>query len=1006
MEVGLLGPLRITEHGEDVPLKGPKLRALVGILAVHRSQPVSAERLIDLLWGDDAPSNPANALQAQISVLRRALGADGVTTAANGYALNLDPASYDVARFEELAGAGRAAIERGDIAGGVAQLRDALALWRGSALSDFAYDDWARPEITRLEELRAAAADARIDAELMLGRDADLVAEIEASLADDRLRERRWAQLMLALYRSGRQADALRAFAEARETLVEELGIDPGPELVELEGKILNHHPSLASTSAARTTARGALPTPLTTFFGRERELAAITTAIEDEGRRLVTLMGAGGAGKTRVAIEAAHQAVEREPALLAGFATLETVTDADAIGQVVATALGLRREGLPTGSAADVLDTIAATLHDRPALLVLDNCEHVVGSAARVAEHLLLQCPMLRIIATSREALGVSGERLVAVGSLEPADATALFSDRATSARPSLLVDELAPDVSAICDRLDGMPLAVELAAARARVLPIPQIAERLADRFRLLTGGSRTAVPRQQTLRAVVDWSYDLLFEQERELFARLAVFTGGWTLDAAEAICSDGALPAADVLDVLGSLVEKSLVIAEPTDRYRMLQTLAEYARERLAASPASALVRDRHARWYADRADGADVGLTSVDAAAWRARLEGELDNLRAAFDWLCEQGAAEQAQRLANEIALLWWLRGDFAEGARWSERAAALPDGDAVALRAVNRAWAAFYTANSRGVTDDPMSDASAAVTELEATDDLRSLMKARIMLATLRSRRRHPLLEHDARAAIETAAEHGDPWFEGVGSALLAMSKVRRGDLDGATSAAERSVELLGSVNDHALVFEAWSVLMTIALLSGRPGDAEALAREQVETARAAHLPQYEEWGLARVGFALAAQDEIGAARAAFDAALALRSEPWADAFAHVGRAICARHAGDLATAGADVSSALELQERIGASSEQAYLHLLAGWLAVDAGNTADARAAAERAVDLQADNPTITAMAQEVRAAAARQDGDACAAVEPAPPAGHVVWIFTRPDAARVSA
>ena len=1002
MEVGLLGPLRLTEHGEDVPLKGAKLRALVGILAVHRSELVGAERLIDLLWGEEPPTNPANALQAQISVLRRTLGADRVRTEGGAYALALDPNASDVARFEELVASGRAAADRGDMMAAAQQLRDALALWRGDALAEFAYEDWARTEITRLEALRAAAMDARIDAELALGRDADLIADIEASLASDRLHEHRWAQLMIALYRSGRQGDALRAFADARATLVDELGLDPGPELVELESKILNHDPSLTPMAANRTPLRGRLPTPLTTFFGRARELEALAAALGDDTRRLITLIGPGGAGKTRVAVAAAHEATVRDDTLLAGFATLETVTDTEAIAPAVAGALGLRREGLPTASSGDVLDAVAGALVDRPALLVLDNCEHIVADAARVAEELLLRCPTLTILATSREALTVTGEHLIAIGPLDPADATALFADRATAAKPSIGIDESDADVGAICERLDGMPLAVELAAARARVLPVPQIAERLADRFRLLTGGSRTAVPRQQTLRAVVDWSYELLFEHERTLFARLAAFSGGWTLDAAEAICSDESMPAEDVLDVLASLVEKSLVIAEPTGRYRMLQTLAEYARERLAESAsASTTVRDRHACWYAELARGADEGLTSIDAVTWRARLEADLDNLRAAFDWLCESGV-EDGPRLASEIALLWWLRGDFAEGARWADRAAALADDGA--LRAVNDAWAAFYRANSRGETDQEVADAAAAVHSLETLNDTRSLTKARVILGAIRSRRRDPLLERDACAAIDAAAAHGDPWYEGVANALLAMSRVRGGDLAGAAAAAERSVELLDLVNDRALIFEAWSVLVTIALMTGRPDDAEALAREQVDTARAAHLPQYEEWGLARVGYSLAARGDSAAAIEAFDAALALGAERWADAFAHLGRAICERRNGDRAAARADVDQALLLQQRIGALTEQAYLHVFDAWLAIDDADADTARSATKRAVDLLPDNESIRAMAEEIQAAAAIVDGDPAVAIEPAPPTGHVVWIFTRADVERL--
>ena len=1015
MRIGLLGPLRVVVGDEQFSLRGAKQRCLVGVLALQRGGAVAADRLIELIWGDDLPANPHNALQAQIATTRRALGTDAIETIGTAYALRDDAAASEIAMFERLAADGRAAAEVGDHAAAARTLQDALALWRGPALADFAYEDWARPEITRLEELRAATIDARVDAELALGRDADLVGEIEAHLAHDRLREHRWAQLMLALYRSGRQADALRAASEARRTLVEELGVDPGPELAELEAQILDHDVAPAPRrSIVADMTRPPLPAPWTRFFGREQELEAVTGLIGGGDTRLVTLVGPGGAGKTRLSVEVAHH-VDRTDGTDAVFVPFDTVTDEEGLVSALSAAIGLRRDGPTVVTAADSLRAVAALLHDRPTLLVLDNCEHVVAGAAQLAQTLLTACPKLRVLATSREALGVTGERIVSLGPLAPAAAAALFVDRATAVA-DVDIDPSADDVIVICERLDGLPLAVELAAARAKALPVGQIAERLAQRFRLLTGGARTAVPRQQTLRAVVDWSYELLFEDERRLFARLAVFANGCTLDAAEAICSDEELPVGDLLDVLSNLVDKSLVVADRHGemvRYRMLQTLAEYAQERLAGHADAEAVRGRHADWFLALGHRANTGLTSREAARWREGLEADLDNLRVAFDWLCEAGRGADALGLSTDIALLWWLRGDWAEGHRWAEQAAAAPGRAPDDLRALNDAWASFYGASNGGEPHDAVLRCRDAVARLEATDDARRRTTGAVVLATLLSRQRDPSLLEAATRAIDASAEHGDPWFQGVAHALLALYQIRIGALDAATDAATRSVELLDAIGDRAVIFEARSVLVTVAQLAGRLDEAEALVEDMSNAACESNVRHYEQWCCTRLGFIRTERGDVASGEELHRSALAMAADPWADAHAHLGLAVCARRCGDMAGAHDHYARAVAIHERIGAHIEVAYMHLTQAWAELECGDTDEALRLADLAELVVADPgvASVSAMSAEIHAAVAAERGDEAGArrlldhaEELAPVVGHAAWWLTRQDVAAV--
>ena len=554
----LFGQLEAADGGVALAVRGAKQRALLALLALHRGEPVSADRLIDALWGDGLAAKPANALQAQIGQLRRTLGAGAIVTTEAGYALAVGPDEVDVVRFEQLVAKGRRLAEAGEMAQASAALGEALGLRRGEPLAEFAYAGFADTERAQLDELTLVAIETRAGADLALGRHGELAGELEAQCRQHPLRERLWELLILALYRAGRQADALRAYTEVRDRLAGELGIDPGPALRELQARILAQDPSLAAASpapvrAAAPAAAGNLRERLSSFIGRDAELEQVLGSVR--ASRLVTLTGPGGTGKTRLAVEAAA-ALRAEYQDGAWLVELASVAAPDGVGPAVAGALGAVASALgspqPPGSAVQL---IVRHLAGRSLVVVLDNCEHVIAEAAALADTLAGAVPGLRLIATSREALGIPGEVLVPVGGLAIPAAVELFADRARAVQPGFLADGQAGDViEDICRRLDGLPLAVELAAARLRALPLATVAERLDDRFRLLTGGARTALPRQQTLRAVVDWSYDLLFEDERRLFARLAAFTGGCDLAAAEAICADDQVPAGEILDVL--------------------------------------------------------------------------------------------------------------------------------------------------------------------------------------------------------------------------------------------------------------------------------------------------------------------------------------------------------------------------------------------------------------------------------------------------------------------
>ncbi|MEV0123538.1 BTAD domain-containing putative transcriptional regulator [Streptomyces sp. NPDC050703] len=697
MRYRLLGSTQaIRPDGTPVAVGGPRVRALLTVLALRAGRAVPAPALVDEVWAADPPADAPGALQALVGRLRKALGPGVIASVDGGYQLRADPDDVDVFRFERLVGEGAGALAAGDAAKAAGLLDDALALWGGEPLADLPdrTAEATRRQARRLDALRTRAA-----AALALGRAEQALPELAALCDAHPLDEPLQALRLRALRDAGRAAEALAAYDGVRRLLADRLGTDPGPELRALHQELLRapEPPDRAPgrPAAARAPRRtGNLRARLTSFVGREADIDALRDDLTRA--RLVTLLGPGGAGKTRLSQEAAEAVAENLPGGV-WLAELAPVEDPADVPEAVLTALGAR-ETVLRGAGAEEMRVFSERHGEDPVvrlvehcagrrmLIILDNCEHVVGAAARLADELLARCPDLRILATSREPLGVPGESLRPVEPLPEPVALRLLAERGAAARPGFTVDG-DPDAAAeICRRLDGLPLAIELAAARLRLLTLRQIADRLDDRFRLLTSGARTVLPRQQTLRAVVDWSWELLDDAERAVLRRLSVFAGGCDLPAAEAVCAtaDGAY---DVADLLGSLVDKSLVVAAPSPlpgegmRYRLLETVAEYAGERLDEAGDRTGAERAHLTHYREVARTTDPELRGRGQLTAVERLETEYENVRTALRHAVAARDEQEALCLVLSLSWYWQIRGLRLETRNWSRDVTALgPD--------------------------------------------------------------------------------------------------------------------------------------------------------------------------------------------------------------------------------------------------------------------------------------------------------------------------------------
>jgi predicted ATPase/DNA-binding SARP family transcriptional activator len=670
VEFRLLGHVEAQLDGRRLDIGHARQQCVLVALIVDVNHPVPADQMIDRVWADDLPHRARNALAAYISRLRQVFGGTEVRIVreSGSYVLKTDALSVDIHRFRHITSQARATADPAD----AANLFDsALGLWRGEPFATLD-TPWVNEVRTAVEAERISATLDRNDAALQAGRHADLLGELVMAAQAHPLDERLAAQLMLAQYRSGRQAEALETYRLMRERLIEELGVDPSPTLRSVHQRILDGDTAApgqkASHPIADRSAVIALPRRATSFVGRTQDLSRLADALHQGP--LLTLTGVGGVGKTRLALEVAGRERERfrDGVWLCELAPLD---DGAAVGHAMAAALRLQqRQGL------DIESTVIEYLATRELLLIVDNCEHLLDPTAGLVDRIIKHCAQVTVLSTSREALGVEGEQIYAVPPLAAEEATALFADRARAGRPDFdLEREPVGAVAEICRQLDGLPLAIELAAARMRVMSSLDVARRL-DTLRLLSGGSRGALPRQQSVTATIDWSYRLLAEPERSLFARLSVFAGGFDLDAAHGACGEDGAHQHDTLDLLTGLVDKSMVTMRSDGgetRYGVLETLRAYGRERLCDNGVDGIYARRHAAYFAELAERAAAGMHGPDEQAWVERMLPDYDNLRAAFEHAIGDQDLDVALRLVTSLSEFVHLRIGF-EASGWAER--------------------------------------------------------------------------------------------------------------------------------------------------------------------------------------------------------------------------------------------------------------------------------------------------------------------------------------------
>ncbi len=965
----MLGPLEVrTGAGPPVPVGGALLRTLLILLALEPGQVVPTSRLVDGLWEERVPSGAGNALQALVSRLRRAVPELVVTARPAGYQLDLDPGDTDIGRFERLAAAGHARL-RDDPAAAAAILTEALALWRGPALADVADAGFARAPIARLDELRLTALQDRIDADLLLGPPASLIAELEGLVAAHPLREPLVARLMRALSGAGRPGAALAAYEQARARLADQLGADPSAELAALHLEILRADGAAEPAQASRGSN---LRAELTSFVGRDRELVEVGRLLRDH--RLTTLTGPGGAGKTRLAVEAAGAQVGTAPDGV-WLVELAPVSDPGEVAPAVLAALGLREQALVRGARAvpapeaamPPVDRLVAALATKQALLVLDNCEHLVATAADLAYRLLGACPRIRVLATSREPLNITGETLYPVGSLAlPPEggspqtlrgyaSVQLLVQRARAVRPGFAVDAGNADaVARVCRALDGMPLAIELAAARLRTLSPEQLAARLDDRFRLLTGGSRTALPRHQTLRAVVDWSWDLLDDAERALWRRFSAFAGGATLEAVEAVCAGGPVAADAVLDLLAALVDKSLLAVRhgpDGPRYRMLEIIKAYGQERLGEAGEADAVRVAHGAYFQRFAEEAAQPLLRGEQLPWLARLADDQDNLNMAVRNAIEAGDADTALALVGALGWYWFLRGYKKEGTDLIGAALAVPGEASDERRAVGYAVGALLAidgATEGSIPLDWFTRSAEYVARLSTVEVplLRLVGPLRVVFdlaergewdappintvldkavedpdpwlgATARLLRGHMTLnfgvrhgdaDADFRAAYEIYRDLGERWGMATTLASLATQANWRGDYAMAASHHERALALMTELDAQEDIVQFRAQLARERWLLGDRERGRAEAARARREAEGLGMPELQAWVTFATSDLARLDGDLAAARADLIAAqrlrTAFRGAPQYTALVASGLGYVAGAEGDLAAA------------------------------------------------------------------------------------------------------
>lgn len=1031
----VLGAVRVrTGDGDPVVVPEGKVRAVLAALLAHHGTPVSADRLIDDVWGEDAPGNPVNTLQTKVSQLRRALdraepGARGlVAYLPAGYLLQVEDDAVDAARFSALVARARKEPEPGVR---VALLTDALALWRGPAYADFRDAEFTRTAVTRLEEQRLTAVEDLAELRLDLGEHGLVADELADLVAAHPLRERLRAAQMRALYRTGRQAEALAAYQDLRVRLADELGLDPGDAVTALHQAILVRDPELAPlaapvASAARPTTN--LPAHLDMPIGRDAAIARVCGLLD--ASRLVTLVGPGGVGKTRLALAAAaartghtDNHVSNPAANHVGNLADNTRRDMpdtfpdgvwlvelaalapgkDALAPAVATALGLRDDAAQ-GSA---LDRLAELLRDRRLLLLLDNCEHIVDEAAELAARLLRDAAGVRLLATSQEPLAVAGEVVEAVVPLDESDAVRLFADRAAASSPGFTLDGTrSATVAAICRRLDHLPLAIELAAARVRALGLDELAVRLDDRFRVLAAGRRDAPSRQRTLRAMIDWSWDPLTAPERAVLRRLSVFWNGCSLESAEDVCADASARAgapgttsavrrSEVVDIVSRLVDRSLltvVAGAAGTRYRLLESVAAYGRERLDEAGETAEFTARHRAHFVARTERAAPHLHTRDQRAWLTQLDDDAADLRAALDDAVASGTGEalaDALRLVNALSWYWMLRGRLTEARRALDAVlnavpGAAPDAAPATAPSATPATAPTATATAQALAlAQALADATARRAAFALMTGDGAYAHATAPGATPRAAWFLAFARVGFGETADVAAEltpvleafrtEGDTWGLAAALGTRGSKAIYDGDLAALRANAVDSAALFAEVGDRWGHLRATEQLGILAEIAGDYPEAARLHRDALRVAEELQLWVEASFRLARLGRIALLTGELDQADDFHGRAVRLAEEQShkpAEQFAATGVAIGARRRGDHARAEELLRPWVAWNRRLGVAAGEALVLALLGLVAEERGD-------AEAATSLHLEGYAAAARTGDPRAVAFALEG-----------------------------
>ena len=832
MHVKILGPIEVAGEDELIALGGPKQRAVLAVLATRHGEVVSADELIDAVWGDDLPANPLNTLQYQVAQLRKLFENNAsqprhLITRAPGYMLDASTTTLDARQFETLIEESRATSSAPGDGTALDLVEKALALWRGPALIDFRYDDFATSEAVRLDDLRLTAEELRADIALASGNHSDQVSRLAQLTIDNPLREGLWTRLMVALYRDGQQTEALRAYQRAKDVLAE-VGVEPGQLLRTLEQQIIEQDPALEAPAPKPRTPQHNIPAPPNNLIGREPAVELLVDRIED--RRLVTMTGPGGSGKTRLAIEVATRSLDRFPGGV-WFVPLDAIDEPTLLAAFVGETIGIRER-----ASRDVVENLTNSLDDRPTLLVLDNAEHVLDAVADLAARLLANTTLLHVLTTSQAPLEVQGEVVFGVDPLtlpgssasiydrfEDIDAVALFVERArASGTPVDDWDETAyAAVTNIVAALDGMPLAIELAAARTRAMSLTEIADGLQNRFELLSRGPRNAPARQRTLMGAMEWSMSLLTPTQRSLAQWLSVCTGDF--DAATASSITGT-PIDELREDLGVLLERSLLTrggdVAGAARYAMIETVRHYGIQSMSRDEIEN-ARNAHLSTFAAFTSDAAEGACGPEQIVWLERFDAEYPNIRTALAWSLESGDIATGVELGANLGRYWDWKGLLKEASEWLKRltdAARSPTPGLVSVQA----WRAFlaWEFGDIGLARSLSDEAQATAMATQDPADAATALSARILFT--RSSGDLDGAKHIAQEAIAGFDRVGRKWMAAWSMSALTTIAIAEGDASSAREYATETISRFEDLGDGRCVGWGHTALAQVGLMQG----------------------------------------------------------------------------------------------------------------------------------------------------------------------------------------